>query len=90
MKTQTSAVILDVLAKFPSFIICERTLKFVPKRKAPLLHLPPTPPPSPRFPFLLGEYLAFCGLSLHQGNMRSRKNHEQQFAFFLFFSVPTD
>ena len=51
---------------------------------------PPPPPTSPRFPFLLGEYLAFCGLSLHQGNMRSRKNHEQQFVFFLFFSVPTD
>ena len=51
MKTQTSAVILDVLAKFPSFIICERTLKFVPKRKAPLLHLPPTPPPHPAFLF---------------------------------------
>ena len=37
MKTQTSAAILVALAKFPSFIICERTLKFLPKRKAPLL-----------------------------------------------------
>ena len=37
------------------------------------------------FPFLLGEYPVFCGLSLHQGNMRSRKNPEQQFIFFYFF-----
>ena len=51
---------------------------------------PPPPHPSPRFPFLLGEYLAFFGLSLHQGNMRSRKNHEQQFVFSYFFPSPTD
>ena len=37
------------------------------------------------FPFLLCEYLVFYGISLHQGNMRSCKNHEQQFIFFWFF-----
>ena len=37
------------------------------------------------FPFLLCEYLVFYGISLHQGNMRSCKNHEQHFSFFWFF-----
>ena len=37
------------------------------------------------FPFLLCEYLVFYGISLHQGNMRSCKNHEQQFTFFWLF-----
>ena len=104
-ENQTPAAILVALAKFPFFIVWERTPKFLPKRTDPL---PPPPPQKKRkltcmitkkrcsvvlvdcFPFLLGEYPVFCGLSLHQGNMRSRKNPEQQFILFFFFSFPTN
>ena len=101
-ENQTPAAILVAVAKFPSFIIWGKTLKFFPKRKDPLA----PPPPKKKahlydnkkkrcsvvlvdgFPLLLGEYLVFCGILLHQGNMRGRKNHEQQFIFF-FYLLPS-
>ena len=47
-ENQTPAAILVALAKFPFFIVWERTPKFLPKRTDPLPGPPPPPPPPPK------------------------------------------